>query len=282
MFSNALHEDLMRLGLVPDRSLKNVRKMEPKLESNRKVLKATRIVRFPEFYEKAARVFASIADAMSTPKYKQTVLFIQPKKSNAWMAVLFLDFLERAGMRNLIRNILLSDLSDETEPIANANVVFLDDGTYSGTQMVDFLAEYVHQLSKSRVIVGIPFATSIAIDKIREELEMHSGRTPSMIFYTDIMEPLGKTPAERKPAVYFDHKVPNSVSTYAAYDRYLDPAVTRPFYKSVDWFDWMDQIEQSKTRIKVKLDASTIPRAHVVNIKCDRFLNRKIVTYDNL
>jgi len=288
MFSNALHEDLMRLGLAPDRSLANIRKMQPQHESNRKILKATRVVRFPEFYEKAARVFLSIAKkiskliSMPRNEYEEIVLFVQPKKSNAWMAALFLDFLERIGMRDLIlRYIVMSDLSEDPV-IENAIVVFLDDGTYSGTQMAEHIDDYARQFEQSMVIVGVPFATEIAIGKIRRNLEKVSGETPSMIFYADLMEPLGRGLLQQKPAVYFDHKVPNSMSTYdGIYTHYLDPVVTRPFYRNMEWEDWMQWIQRNNTRTHVKLNVSDIPKARVVNIKRPS-ANRRIVTYDNL
>jgi hypothetical protein len=277
MFTEALHRDLMRLGLAPDKSLANVRKMPVQRPQNKAILQATRVVRFPEFYEKAVRVFGSIADAMRMIRDKDVVLFVQPNKSNAWLAALFVDFLKRAGMADLVPRIRLS----EDAYASNAIVVFLDDGMYSGTQMVDFLSEFVPNIEQSLVIVGAPFVTRMALDKIHMELEAHSNRLASMILYSDVMELLGG----KKPAIYFDHKVPDSWSTYSTYDRYLDPGAARPFYKNANW----TPNRSLRERTHAPLNASAIPRARAVTIEyrpdqntSDQNGRRQIISYDNL
>jgi hypothetical protein len=273
MFSEALHRDLMRLGLAPDKSLMNVRKMPVQRPQNKTILQATRVVRFPEFYEKALRVFWSIADAVRTIRDMEVVLFVQPKKSNAWLAALFIDFLKRTGMADLVPRIRLS----EDVHASNAIVVFLDDGMYSGTQMADFLAEFLNNVDKGLVIVGVPFVTEKALKRVRVELFNYSYRLASMILYSDVMELLG----DKKPAIYFDHKVPDSWSTYSAYDRYLDPRTTGPFYKNANW----TPNRSLRERTQVPLNASAIPRARAVTIEHrpdQNTSNRNVVTYGDL
>jgi hypothetical protein len=263
MFTNALHVDLMRLGLASNKSIANVRKMPVQYKGNRRILEATRIVRFPEFYEKAAQVFGSIADAIQTFPDKDIVLFVQPKKSNEWLAILFIDYLLRVGMS-------MDRLVDRIKFTADAKasgafVIFLDDGSYSGSQMANFLKDFMPNIQKSLVIIGIPFVTKTALEVIQEELKMHSNRLSSMILYADVMKPLGKDP---RPPIYFDHKVPDNVSTYATYDRYLDPEKVKPFYKNRT-SSWNPTKALDDDLPRVPLNTSKIPRARMVSVHHD-------------
>jgi len=256
LFSEALHQDLMRMGLAPDKSLADVRKMPAKYQRNREIMQATRVVRFPEFYEQTMRVFAAIADVMQTLPNKTTVLFIERNKSNEWMALLFMDFLMRVGMNDLFSRIRLSSDARTTNEI----LVFLDDGTYSGTQMADYLSRLLPNVDQSLVIVGIPFATHGALQRIRRALTYHSERLSAMILYSDIMTPIGDNDLGTKPAIYFDHKVPDSWSTYTTYDMYLSPAVRVPFYKEPDW-------NPRREPPRVSLNLNRISTAHAITIE---------------
>jgi hypothetical protein len=260
MFTNALHADLLRLGLAPNKSLANVRKMPLQHEGNRRVLQATRIVRFPEFYETTLRVFWSIADSIQALPDKDIVLFVQKNKSNEWLAVLFIDYLLRTGMSmdQLIDRIKFTMDAKASDAI----VVFLDDGSYSGSQMAEILGDFLPNIKDSLVIVGIPFVTNTALEAIQKELRAHSNRLSSMILYADVMKPLSRR--YRKPAIYFDHKVPDFMSTYATYDLYLDREKVRPFYKNVTtWKALSDDLP------RVPLNATKIPRAHMIAVQKD-------------
>jgi len=281
MFSNALHEDLMRLGLAPNRSLANVRKMPLKRPENARILQATRIVRFPEFYEKAVRVFTAIADAIQALPGKDVFLFVQENKSNEWLAALFVDFLKRTGKSELATRVSLTD----DAMASNGIVVFLDDATYSGNQMVDFLSEFMPNIEQSLVIVGIPFVTMLALNKIRDELEVQSDRVSSMILYADVLEPLSKrSSSSLKPAIYFDHKVPDDVSTYSTYDHYLDPNAVLPFYKEPNWSPFRSIQDRSR---RVSLNASRIPAPQAITIELDASSKgnqknrRQLISYDD-
>lgn len=268
MFSEALHADLIRLRLAPNKSLANVQKMPLQYENNKTYIQATRIVRFPEFYEKAARVFWSIADALRVlPKQANLFVFVQEDKSNEWLAALFVDYLKRVGSDDLISRLVFSDFPEDT---SNTVAIFLDDGMYSGKQMADDFLHYIlPHMDHSMVIVGVPFVTDVALKKVEQELKRHSDRLASIILYSDIMQPMSKDPKSpyMQPAIYFDHKVPDIVSTYAeVYDRYLDPNTTKPFYKnkSLNWKKGLMYEPTSNGRPRVPLNASAIPRASVV------------------
>lgn len=279
IFSEALHQDLMRIGLAPNKSLANVRKMPLKREQNKTILQGTRVVRFPEFYEKALRVFWSIADVMRALPDKNVVMFVQSNKSNEWLTILFVDYLSRVGMDRLIDRVLFAHDVKASDSI----VVFLDDGSYSGSQMADFLEEFMPNVHDSLVIVGIPFVTKKALEVIKEELDKHSNRLSSMILYADIMKPLSGSLS--KPAIYFDHKVPDTVSTYALYDRYLEPEKTRPFYKNKNTWNPGKVLDDLP---RVFLNASKIPRARMIAIYHDparnvpKQPNRNVIAYGNL
>jgi hypothetical protein len=149
------------------------------------------------------------------------------------MAILFLDFLKRSGKQKLLDMIQLSRDATSSDGI----VVFFDDGAYSGEQLSgDYLKRFLWNVERSLVIVGVPFMTMDAIEKIQSALEVHAHRIASMILYSDIMESAANTLGATnnklrlyKPAVYFDHKIPDRWSTYPIYSEYIN---ARPLYKN--------------------------------------------------
>jgi hypothetical protein len=78
------HQDLIRLGLAPDKSLANIRKMPLKDPKNARVIAATRIVRFPEFYAQSVRIFVAVADAIETLQKKQGFLSNGRNLTSGW------------------------------------------------------------------------------------------------------------------------------------------------------------------------------------------------------
>jgi hypothetical protein len=137
-------------------------------------------VRFPEFQAAAATVFRGVAARLLARKQTGPVLAVyMGGKSNAWMLALFLEHCRRhdAGAYEMLkdklrvhdRRVMNSKKRGQCVlRVENATLLYLDDASYSGLQLQNFIQQgFLSLPSTSDMLVGVPFVSPAAARLLR-------------------------------------------------------------------------------------------------------------------
>lgn len=94
-----------------------------------------------------------------------TLILVEPKKSNKWVADLAHNQLNHL---NVQRQRLGNERANRFQnPRSTVNILLFDDASYSGNQITGHLTEVFNKIDKkSNVFIIIPFISNIAINKI--------------------------------------------------------------------------------------------------------------------
>lgn len=248
------HQALLRLGLAPNRSLANLRVQKRVYDENKDLISVTTPIRFPEFYRQALKCFKAVAHLCMHAK-KHLHVISDRQKSNEWMAVLFVDFLQRMNWSKRVNmDIVEYDSALNGGLKKDALLVFFDDMAYSGYQLKEYV-ESIPVEGDQGIVIAVPFLTRVAQGRMFDAIEKNNGAVSSNsddddyawkennIFNVLIYGKLVPTIREidrllvrkyksNKAAVYFDHKIADNVSTYPdVYHKYIPKNVSQPFYK---------------------------------------------------
>ena len=183
---------------------------------------ASRHVSFGEFFRKYDAICAEINEYLSENEYEQIFFYVNTdsslKKSNFWLALYMFPRLELPVDKLFIgTNIdLLKDLSKSKKTI----IIVPDDASYSGLQMRTNLS----QISKFTfthmdIMLAVGYMSREARRLIKDLFPNSNILTCSATEYFPVFE---IKPDERKElgeytelyTIYFDHKLPDSVSIY--------------------------------------------------------------------
>lgn len=265
-----VHTDLLRRGLAPPFSLMNLQAVKSRVQNKdfKNLVDASVQYRFPQFYDQALRVFQKVVDIIrSDPSHKPVITLLNfYGKSTEWMNALFIDFLDRTGMRKQFEKIDVINFNyedDEDDWIYEGfnrdpqqrrrYFVLLDDATYSGSQLRGVIGKVLKEFweghGKIGLIIAVAFATKTAVELLRGFLSLKKIKRPDHPIHLVTGAPLsdlGNTRlvqtlaqklslVEKRPRVpaIFNHKIPDVVSGYpGVYEKLYGEF--NPFYKQTD------------------------------------------------
>ena len=220
-------------------------------EALKELISKVRRISFPEFCTALTKCVENLPKAING---KATIL-ITPDKSNQWVAEIACCFNKFTGKYQLLGH---DDARDYVEFLDTAkprdlprDVVLFDDAGYSGKQMARHVEAIVKKMgaikAKGNIHVVVPFATSIAFDKIKK-IEAGPGIHINIVIperiktvkesmspenYKLLMEIFEQLTEEDSgiTATYLDSKVPNG-SSFILYGNNLLPAINPPYIGS--------------------------------------------------
>ena len=217
-----------------------------KNDAQRKIMEKffdnTQHVSYTEFRDSLYRSFDAFLNSLNNTTYV-IVLHTKPAKSNYWVALLFLDYVENNNRQRP------SDILEQNEIYGGDIVcVMFDDVCYSGTQMVKYMlnlysptpdtvdadmtatsaparAIYNALYYSKRLAVCVGYMSDIALKKIKvecENVQLHVGATFSkscsqIITNSDnvMFENMNdQACAESTQMIYFDHKIADRISSF--------------------------------------------------------------------
>jgi hypothetical protein len=186
----------------------------------RKYAECLRYVPFVEFEESLKKVAKSFNDSnvdpyILLPSTQKRVEY--KKKSNYWVAQIAYKHLHQKPID--VREFALSAIKEQES--GHFHFLLTDDGSFSGKQIVETLQsidEVVHHFKPQtvRVSIIVPFVTEIALSTIAEMHDRYQHIDYLALHYVEILAPASDQLGSNRfhqPLVYFDHKMPDSMST---------------------------------------------------------------------
>ena len=235
-------------------------------------------IRFPVFLHDLWAVFASFLRVYGTRL--NHCMFYDPSlgnakmvKSTTWLNMLFQNFYRRCTegapmkMKRVGRKELFHALEPSVYNKSNATssyksaaprdtLVYIDDMIYSGTQIASIIQKAIKIPGLKKIIVLVPYIGGGAYATIWNSIKyQHSKLTTRPDVEVELMhvkkfDTFQKMLDRKKPGmqypnpdhvpVFFDHKVPDDVSTWESLlCSYVDCSI--PFYKRLKWDDMVSQ-----------------------------------------
>ncbi len=179
---------------------------------------ATRHVSIYDFFEKYNKICDDIIDYIYKTKYDQIVFYVDTenrlKKSNFWLALYMFPRLHTALTKNS-SNVFIIDRFPSPNPTKKTLIIVPDDASYSGTQMRVKLWN-APKNSNTDFFIAVGYISNEAIQKIRR------GFPDTKIMVSESIESFQifripdnvKSKTRDVYTIYFDHKLPDTVSIY--------------------------------------------------------------------
>ncbi len=206
------------------------------------VIQNVRHVSHEEFVAALNRCTARLVDGL--PQRSVLIVAAYPKsRSNEWVSTLMLEYLKNhpSDPSKKIR-VILAESKDSLGAIAKrypkAQVAFVDDAVYSGNHLTsDVLSDSGIPADRSNIVV--PFVTARGVDRL-SHIETDSGDVVrgSHIIYDERIPTVGELLAHQDKSlkesfevlfgkqeeasqtlIYFDHKIPDTVSSLSFRDK---------------------------------------------------------------
>lgn len=215
-------------------------------DAARALVQETRHISQEEFETALKQAALKFNGEMGAEDY---VIFVQPRKSNKWVAEMVLPDMDYLP-EQVYDLTPFNHLENSLDGIANIRrLVFFDDAIYSGSQMNGYILGSIYDAKKVgadpanfTVDIIVPFTTEFGRDHILNTIKNVYPEMKVTLHTTEVMPSATETLSKHGPEVvdyvgklyqgtdsktltYFDHKIPDHVSTtYEAYAGHVHDA----------------------------------------------------------
>jgi hypothetical protein len=177
----------------------------------------TRHVSFNEFRQTIGRVFADVAKHIIHTQPDKIILYVYPDcvKSNFMVALYFYKlFWANEDFRQKLH--IFTDTKDLIDLVTPNDIVIIpDDASYTGGQLSNFLNDIS---TPSTYFLAVPFMSEKAFHVVKKTIEKLSiGAKTIMSDQTQKFNSFSNDKNvnhEKKYTIYFDHKLPDTISIY--------------------------------------------------------------------